>query len=125
MSITKHMKGVQDIKKLHAELTTAQTQKQECHAQMEPLQEWVAEVLAQAEEAKTHIAQTQEECMELVSDKNAAQIVDTLKEKTAQAHTQATELKENSRQSPRRSRKHTRIRWLGISHMSVLRAFWR
>jgi hypothetical protein len=61
---------------------------------MEPLQEWVAEVLAQAEEAKTHIAQTQAECVELIIDEIAVQIVDTLKEKTAQAQTQATELKE-------------------------------
>jgi peptidoglycan hydrolase CwlO-like protein len=82
------------MKKLQAELTTAQTQKQERQAQMEPLQEWVAEVLAQAEEAKEHIAQTQAECVELISDEIAVQIVDTLKEKTAQAQTQATELKE-------------------------------
>jgi uncharacterized coiled-coil DUF342 family protein len=61
---------------------------------MEPLQERVAEVLAQEEEAKTQIAQTQEECVELVSDEVAVQIVDTLKEKTVQAQTQATELKE-------------------------------
>ena len=92
---------------------------------MESLQEWVAQVLAQAEEDKERIAQTQAECVEMISDEIEIQIVDTLKEKTAQAHTQATELKENSRQSPRRSRKHTKIRWLGISHMSVLRAFWR
>jgi hypothetical protein len=61
---------------------------------MEPLQEWVAEFLAQAEEAKAHIAQTQEECVELINDKIAVQIVDTLKEKTVQAQTQAAELKE-------------------------------
>jgi peptidoglycan hydrolase CwlO-like protein len=75
------------MKKLQAELTTAQTQKQEWQAQMEPLQEWVAEVLAQAEEAKAHIAQTQAECVELISDEIAVQIVDTLKEKTVQADT--------------------------------------
>ena len=49
---------------------------------MEPVQEWVAEDLAKEEEAKTHIAQTQAECVELISDKIAVQIVDTLKEKT-------------------------------------------
>jgi hypothetical protein len=54
----------------------------------------VAEVIAQAEEAKTHIAQTQAECAGLISDEIAVQIVDTLKEKTAQVQTQATELKE-------------------------------
>jgi hypothetical protein len=40
------------LKKIQAELITAQTQKQERQAQIEPLQEWVAEVLAQAEEAR-------------------------------------------------------------------------
>jgi chromosome segregation ATPase len=69
--ITECVKGMQDMKRLQAELITAQTQKQERQAQMEPLQERVAEVLAQAEEAKTQIAQTQEECMELVSDEVA------------------------------------------------------
>jgi hypothetical protein len=62
-----------------------QTQKHERHAQMELLQEWVVEVLAQAEEAKAHIEQTQAECVELISDETAIQIVDTLKEKTMQA----------------------------------------
>jgi peptidoglycan hydrolase CwlO-like protein len=71
------------MKRFQAELTTVQTQKQERHAQMEPLQEKVAEVLEQAEEAKAQIAQTQEECVELISDEIADQIVDTLKEKIA------------------------------------------
>jgi uncharacterized coiled-coil DUF342 family protein len=61
---------------------------------MEPLQERVAEVLAQAEEAKTQIAQTQAECVGLISDEVAVQVVDTIKEKTVQAQTQAAELKE-------------------------------
>jgi hypothetical protein len=61
---------------------------------MEPLEEQISEVLTQAEESKEHIAQTQAECMELISDEIAGQIVDTLKEKTAQAQTEATELKE-------------------------------
>jgi hypothetical protein len=50
---------------------------------MEPLQERVAEVLAQAEEAKTQIAQTQAECAGLISNEVAVQTVDTIKEKTA------------------------------------------
>ena len=62
---------------------------------MESLQEQVEEVLAQEKEAKAHIAQTQEECVELINDEIAIQIVDTLKEKTVQAQTQETELKEN------------------------------
>jgi peptidoglycan hydrolase CwlO-like protein len=85
MSIIEHVKGAQDMKRLLAELTTAQTHKHECQTQMEPLQERVEEVLAQAEEAKAQITQTQAECVELISDEIAVQIVDILKEKTAQA----------------------------------------
>jgi hypothetical protein len=71
-----------------------QTQKQERQAQIEPLQERVAEVLAQAEGARTQITQTQLECVGLMSDEVAVQTVDTIKEKTAQALTKATELQE-------------------------------
>jgi hypothetical protein len=38
---------------------------------MELLQEQVAEVLAQEEEDKAHIAKTQGECMELISEEIA------------------------------------------------------
>jgi hypothetical protein len=38
---------------MQEELITVQTQKQERQAQLEPLQERVAEVLAQVEEART------------------------------------------------------------------------
>jgi predicted nucleic acid-binding Zn-ribbon protein len=82
MSITERVKGAQDMKKLQAELITAQTQKKECQAQMEPLQERATEVIAQAEEAKTYMAQTQAECARMVSDEIAVQILDALKEKT-------------------------------------------
>jgi hypothetical protein len=41
ISITEHVKGVQDMKKLQAELNTVQTDKQEHQDQMEPLQERV------------------------------------------------------------------------------------
>ena len=61
---------------------------------MEPLQEQVAEVLAQAEEAKIQITQTQVECVGLLSDEVAVQVVDTIKDKTVQALTQTTELEE-------------------------------
>jgi hypothetical protein len=37
MRIIEQLKGIQDIKKLQAELKVAQMQKQEQHAQMEPL----------------------------------------------------------------------------------------
>jgi predicted nucleic acid-binding Zn-ribbon protein len=92
--IPERIKGMQEMKKMQAELITAQTQKQERQAQIEPLQERVAEVLAQAEGARTQIAQTQEECAGLLSDEVAVQVVDTIKEKTAQALTKAAELKE-------------------------------
>jgi hypothetical protein len=94
MSIMEHIKGAQDMKKLQAELIVAQTQKKERQAQMEPLQERATEVIAQAEEAKTYMAQTQAECARMVSDEIAVQVLDALKEKTVQAQTQATELTE-------------------------------
>jgi hypothetical protein len=40
------------------------------------------------------MAQTQEECAGLLSDELAVQVVDTIKERTAQAMTKATELRE-------------------------------
>jgi hypothetical protein len=61
---------------------------------MGPLQERVVEVLSRVEEAETDIAYTQAECARLIWDEIAAQIVNTLKEKTMQAQTQAAELKE-------------------------------
>ena len=83
MPIMEHVKGAQDMKKLQAKLTIVQTQNKERQAQTELFQERVVEVLAQTEEAKTHISQTQEDCVELISDEISIQIVDTLKEKTA------------------------------------------
>jgi hypothetical protein len=43
--IPERVKGTQEINKLHAKLLTAQTQKQEWQAQIEPLQEQIAIVL--------------------------------------------------------------------------------
>jgi hypothetical protein len=71
-----------------------QTQKQEHQDQTESLQEQVAKVLARAKGARTHIAQTHAECVGLLSDKVAVQVEDSIKEKTTQALTKATELKE-------------------------------
>jgi hypothetical protein len=82
------------MKKLQVKLTTAQTLKMEHQAQMELLQERVEEFIAQVEESKTHMTQTQKDCVGLISDEIAVHIVDTLKEKTTQAHTQKKNLKE-------------------------------
>jgi hypothetical protein len=68
--------------------------KQERQAQIEPLQERIAAILEQAEEARTQSAQTQLECAGLISKEVAAQTVDIIKEKTAQALTKAAELQE-------------------------------
>jgi hypothetical protein len=43
------------MKKLQEEITTVQTLKKERQAQMEPLQERVAEIISQEEEFKTYI----------------------------------------------------------------------
>ena len=58
------------------------------------LQELVAEVLAQIEEARNQTTQTQLECAILMREEVEAQIVDTIKEKTVQALTKATKLQE-------------------------------
>jgi hypothetical protein len=78
-----------------------------------------------AEEAKTYMAQTQAECARLISDEIAVQALDTLKEKTMQAQTQAMSSGRSSKRSPERSMTHTKVRWLGMSHMSVLGACWK
>ena len=44
------------MKKMQVELITVQTQKQECQAQIEPLQEHVVEVLTHAEASRTQMA---------------------------------------------------------------------
>jgi hypothetical protein len=51
--IPERVKGTQDMKKMQEELITAQTQKHERQAQIEPLKEWVAEILLQEEGDKT------------------------------------------------------------------------
>jgi hypothetical protein len=85
MKITEHLKGVQDMKKLQAELVVAQTQKKDRQAQMEPLQELAVEVIAQEEEEKKNMAQTQAECTEMIREEITTQVLDALKEKTMQA----------------------------------------
>ena len=82
------------MKKIHAELITVQTQKKERQAQIEPLQEWIAEVLAQVEEARNQIEQTQLECAGLMSKEVESQRVDTIKDKTAQTLTKTTKFQE-------------------------------
>jgi capsule polysaccharide export protein KpsE/RkpR len=69
------------MKKLQIELIIMQTHKHEHQSQMEPLQEQVAKVLAQAEEAKTQIAQTQVKCAGLINNEVVDQVVDTIKKK--------------------------------------------
>jgi hypothetical protein len=61
---------------------------------MELLQEREKKIIAQVEEAKMNMEQTQAECARMVSDEIAVQVLDALKEKTAQAQTQATDLTE-------------------------------
>jgi hypothetical protein len=59
------------------------------------LQERIAVVLEQAEEARTQSTWTQLECTGLISEEVAVKIVNIIKEKTAQALTKAAELQEN------------------------------
>jgi hypothetical protein len=59
-----------------------QTQKKECQDQMESLQEWEAEIIAQAEDTKKKMAQTQVEWEVMISDENAVHVLNALREKT-------------------------------------------
>jgi hypothetical protein len=52
------------------------------------------EVIAKVEEPKKNMAQTQAEYTEMVNDEIVVQALDALREKTAQAQTQAKELTE-------------------------------
>ena len=58
------------------------------------MQEWVAELLAQEEVDRMHMEQTQAECVGLLSDEVVVEVVETIKEKTTQALTTTTELRE-------------------------------
>jgi hypothetical protein len=92
MKIIEHLKGVQDMKKLQAELIVAQTQKKDRQAQMEPLQELATEIIAQSEEEKKNMAQTQAECTEMIWEEITVQVLDALTEKVVQAQIQGREL---------------------------------
>jgi hypothetical protein len=56
--------------------------------------ERVAEVITQAEETRTHMEQTQEKCVGLLSNEVVVQVVDTIKEKTTQALIKVAEMRE-------------------------------
>jgi hypothetical protein len=58
------LKGMQDMKKLQAELKVVQMQKQERQAQMEPLQEKAAEIIVQLEEEKKNMVQAQKQSVQ-------------------------------------------------------------
>jgi hypothetical protein len=63
--------------------------------------------------------------VELINDEISVQIVDTLKKTIVQAQTQAAELRENLQAITKEIEEHTRVRWLEMSHMSMLGACWR
>jgi hypothetical protein len=57
MIITEKLEGTQESKTLQTELKTVQTRKQERQAELEPLQEQVAQMILQLEEKKKSMAQ--------------------------------------------------------------------
>jgi hypothetical protein len=124
MKITEHLKGVQDMKKLQAELIVAQTQKKDRQAQMEPLQELAAEVIAQAEEAKKNMAQTQAECTEMIRRRSQCKCWMRSKKRPRRLKHKQGNSQTSSILSQELLKKHTKHRWLGTSHMSVLGACW-
>jgi hypothetical protein len=70
------------------------------------------------------MSQTQAECTGMVNDEIVVQVLDALKENIVQAQTQVTELTKKFQVIAERSMKHTKFRWLGMSHMSLLGAYW-
>jgi hypothetical protein len=81
MKITKHLKGLQDMNKMQADLGVANMKKKDQQDQMEPLQDLSVEVIAQTEEAKKNIVQTWVECTEMIREDVTMQLLDALKEK--------------------------------------------
>jgi len=56
---------------------------------MEPLQEIAVEFIVQEEEVKNNMAQTQAECVEIISEEITVQVLNMLIENTMQAQTKA------------------------------------
>lgn len=52
---------------------------------MEPLQELATKVIAQVEEAKKKMVQTQSECAKMISEEITAQVLDALRENIVRA----------------------------------------
>jgi len=67
---------------------------------MEPLQERETKVIAQVEDRKRNMEQSQAECVDMINDEITVQVMDPLREKTVQAQTQAKELTEKFQDLP-------------------------
>jgi folylpolyglutamate synthase/dihydropteroate synthase len=124
MNITEHLKGVQDMKKLQAELIVAQTQKKDRQAQMEPLQELAVEVIVQEEEEKKNMVQTQAECAEMINEEITCKYWTCSEKRPCRLKHKQGNSQTSSILSQELLKKHTKLRWLGMSHMSVLGACW-
>jgi hypothetical protein len=94
MSITKHLKGTQEMKTLQTELKTTQMNKQERQAQLEPLQEQATQMIVQLEEEKTSMAHAHSESTTLLQEHITMQIVEALTDKAAQVKEKGKELAE-------------------------------
>jgi hypothetical protein len=101
MSITEHMKGTQDMKKLQSELKTAQTKKQARQAELEPLQEKATQMITQLEEEKKNMAQAQTEGATLIQEEITTQSVEAL---TGKVHAGQGKRKGTHRQVPQPGR---------------------
>jgi hypothetical protein len=123
MSINECLKGTKDLKKLQAELIVAQTQNQERHAQMEPLQDQAATHHAIGGGEEEHGEDTGE-CTTMVQQEITMQNLEALTEKAAQVQIRGRELVDKFHSPTRLSRERAVPRWLRMSHMSVLGACW-
>jgi len=82
MKITEHLKGMQDMKKMQADLVVVQMRKKDWQDQMEHLQELATEAIAQTEEENKNMVQTQEINTEMIREDITSQVLYALKEKT-------------------------------------------
>jgi hypothetical protein len=85
MSITKRMKGTQDMKKLLSELKTTHTKKQQRQAELEPHQEKAAQMIMHFEEEKKNMTQAQMECTTLIQEDIIVRSMEALTENTCRS----------------------------------------
>jgi hypothetical protein len=120
MTIIECLKGMQDMKTLQIDLKTAQINKQERQAQLEPLQKQATQIIAKLEEEKIRMVQEHSECTTLLQEYTTTQMVEALTDKAAQVKEKGRNYQKSSTTRKRIYMEHASPEWIGKSHMSVL-----